>query len=234
MAGCASEMRGAASFKTSGLRQPGLSIVTRATVSRATRASRDALLVRSVAIPSIASSTAGPSMLHPRVICRDAPDAHPDPPFQEIPRETLRGAATHLVQLPEDDVFTHGGEPLLHDPGPGGIQGHHRLDGGPRVPVRAVMAEQQGPRLQVEEMAERLEVLFQVERRGGRDRHEDLVARKIEAGGVACVDAPVPFIQARELGWGMSGGVVEDQPMRPRSESVMSVHSPEAARGGGA
>src|SRR2546425_5111229 len=195
MAGCASEMRCAASFKTSGLRQPGVSIVTRAIVSRATRASRDALLVRSVAIPSIASSTAGPSMLHPPVICRDAPDAHPDPPFQEIPRETLRGAATHLVQLPEDDVFTHGGEPLLHDPGPGGIQGHHRLDSGPRFPVRAVMAEQQSARLEVEQKAERLEVLFQVERRCGRDRHNDLVTRKITAGGVACADAPGTFIQ---------------------------------------
>src|SRR5712691_796622 len=151
IAGCASERRCAASLKTSGFRQPGLSIVTRAIVSRATRARRDALLVRSAAIPSIASSTAGPSMLHPSVIRRETPDAHPDAPLQEIPRETLRGAATHVVELPENAVLARGGEPLLHDPGPRGICGHHRFDRGLRLRVRAVMAEEQGSWLEGEE-----------------------------------------------------------------------------------
>src|SRR5467141_71811 len=199
MAGCASEIRWAASFKTSGLRQPAPSIVTRAIVSSPTRARRDALLVRSAAIPSIASSTAGPSMFHPLVIRRETADAHPDAALQEIPREPFRPSATHVVQFPEDLVLAGGGQPRLDYLRPGGIHGHHRLDGGPRSPMRAVMAEQQGSRLEGEEMPERFEVLLQVERRRRRNRHEDFVARKVEAGGIARVDASVPFVQDREL-----------------------------------
>src|SRR6267143_1584277 len=211
--GWASEMRWAASFRTSALRHPALSIVTRAIVSSPTRARRDALLVRSAAIPSIASSTAGPSMFHPLVIRRETADAHPDASLQEIPREPFRPSATHVVQLPEDIVFPRGSESFLDRPGPGGIHRHHHLDGGPRFPVRAIMAEEQGPRFEREEMPERLEIFLQIERRGGGDRHEDLVARKVQAGGVARVDASVPFIQDRELVGGMTGGVIEDQGM---------------------
>src|SRR2546427_476581 len=206
IAGWASAIRRAISASVAGSFWPGRSRVARAIVSRATRARRDALLVRSPAIPSIASSTTGPNMLQPLVVRRETADAHPDAPLQEIPREPLRGATTHVVQLPEDAVFARGGEAVLDHPVPGRIEGHHRLDGRLRFRVRTVVTEQQGPRLQGKEMAERLEVLLQVERRSGRDRHEDFVAGKVEAGGIACVDASIPFIQDRQLMGRMTGG----------------------------
>src|SRR5207247_10440774 len=98
-------------------------------------------------------------------------------------------------------------------------------------PMGTVMAEQQGPRLQGKEMAERLEVLLQVERRSGRDRHEDLVAGKVEAGGVARVDASIPFIQDRELVRRMTGGVEGHQGMRAQVESVLILHRDEPVLG---
>src|SRR5437773_8109784 len=93
-----------------------------------------------------------------------------------------------------------------------------------------VMAEQQGPRLQGKEMAERLEVLLQVERRSGRDRHEDFVAGKVEAGGIARVDASIPFVEDRELVRRMTGGVVEHQGMRPQVESILILYRDEPVR----
>src|SRR5438046_10322330 len=79
-------------------------------------------------------------------------------------------------------------------------------------------------------MTERLEVLLQVERRSGRDRHEDFVAGKVEAGGIARVDASIPFIQDRELVRRMTGGVVEHQGMRPQVESILKLYRAEAVR----
>src|SRR5437870_7008559 len=176
IAGWASEIRRAISASVVGSLWPGRSRVARAIVSRATRARRDALLVRSPAIPSIASSTTGPNMLQPLVVRREASNAHPDPPLQEVPWEPLRGATSHVVQLPEDAVFARGGQPFLDHPPPGRIQGHQRLDRGLWFPMGTVMAEQQGPRLQSKEMAERLEVLLQVEARGERARHDAMLA----------------------------------------------------------
>src|SRR5438552_15706390 len=83
-------------------------------------------------------------------------------------------------------------------------------------------------------MAERLEVLLQVERRSGRDRQEDFVAGKVEAGGIARVDASIPFIQDRELVRRMTGGGVEHQGMRPQVESILILYRDEAVRRDGA
>src|SRR2546421_3315078 len=77
-------------------------------------------------------------------------------------------------------------------------------------------------------MAERLEVLLQIERRSGRNRHEDFVAGKVEAGGIARVDASISFIQDCELVWRMTGGVEEDEGMRPQVESVLILDRDES------
>src|SRR5437879_4905169 len=146
IAGWASEIRRAISASVAGSLWPGRSRVARAIVSRATRARRDALLVRSPAIPSIASSTTGPNMLQPLVIRREASNAHPDPPLQEIPREPLRGATSHVVPLPEDAVFARGGQPFRNHPPPGRRQGHQRRDRGRPLRMRHGVPERTDPR----------------------------------------------------------------------------------------
>src|SRR5437879_12512526 len=112
-----------------------------ANVSPPRRASFDAPLVRSSAIPRIASSTVACSMLHPLVIRREAGDAYADPTFEEIPRVTFCGPTTHVVQLAEDAVLADRSELVPDDSGPRRVRRHHRLDRGCRRRVGAVMAE---------------------------------------------------------------------------------------------
>src|SRR5207245_7170762 len=140
-------------------------------VSRAIRASFEAPLLRSSAMPWIASSTGSGSMFHPRVVRREARDADADPPFEEVPRIPLGRADRRLVELPEDAVLPGGGELLADDPGPLRVRDDHRFDRGLRIRVGAIVAEQERSRLEGEEPPGGLEVFRQVEprRRGERD-----------------------------------------------------------------
>src|SRR2546425_9055208 len=106
IAGCASEIRRATSASSLGSGRPFASTIASPIVSTARRASFEAPLVRSSAIPRIASSTGAGSMLHPLVVRREAGDAHAEPPFEEIERVSLCRAATHDVQLAQDALFT--------------------------------------------------------------------------------------------------------------------------------
>src|SRR5207245_8367302 len=151
-----------------------------ASLSTLRRSIFDAPLVRSSAIPRIASSTGAGSMLHPLVIRREAGDAYADPTFEEIPRVTFCGPTTHVVQLAEDAVLADRSELVPDDSGPRRVRRHHRLDRGRRLRVGAVMAEEEAAWLEGEMPSERLEVLLLVERRRRRNRHEDLVAGRSE------------------------------------------------------
>src|SRR5437762_5784747 len=110
IAGCASEIRRATSASAAGSFPPGPSSVARAIVSRATRARRDALLVWSAAIPSIASSTTGPGTLQPRMVRGHARDVHPNPILQEFPWVSFRRPTGEVVQLAEEAVLSRDGE----------------------------------------------------------------------------------------------------------------------------
>src|SRR5688572_28819049 len=213
IAGWAWERRRAASRRSAGSLQAGPSSVARAIVSRATRARRDALLFRSPAIPSIASSTTGPNTFQPLMIRRESLDAYAYPLLQKILRVPFRGATTHVVQLPHHSVLPRGGEALLDDARPRRVGGEHRLDCLPRIPVRAVVAEEQGPRSEGQQASQRLQVLLEIERRRRGDRQEDLVAREVQAGRIARVHASIPLVQDRELVRRVAGRVEEDQGM---------------------
>src|SRR2546428_1146045 len=121
IAGCASERRVATSPSSFGFGWPFASMTASPITSTARRASFDAPLVRSSAIPEIASSTGAGSMLHPLVIRREAGDAHADATLEEIPRVAFRGAAAHVVQLAEDPVLADCCQPVPDDSGPGRI-----------------------------------------------------------------------------------------------------------------
>src|SRR2546425_8183571 len=199
IAGCASETRRATSASSFGSGRPLASTMASPIVSTARRASFEAPLVRSSAIPRIASSTGAGSMLHPLVVRGEAGDAHADPPLEEIPRVSLRRAAAHVVQLAHDAVFADRGELVLDHASPCRIRGHHRLDCGLRFRVRAIVTEEKGSRLQRQESSERLEVLLQVEGRRGSNRHEDFVAGEVQARSVPGVHASVVLVEDREL-----------------------------------
>src|SRR2546426_7394466 len=156
IAGCASERRRATSAKFFGSGRPFASTIARPIAPTARRASFDALLVRSSAIPRIVSSTGAGSMLHPLVVRREARDAHADPAFEKIPRVALCRAATHVVQLAQDAFFSDRGELVPDDASPCRVRGHHRLDGGLRLRVGAIMTEEKSSRLKREEPSERL------------------------------------------------------------------------------
>src|SRR2546427_8079593 len=220
IAGCASERRVATSPSSFGFGWPFASMTASPITSTARRASFDAPLVRSSAIPEIASSTGAGSMLHPLVIRREAGDAHADATLEEIPRVAFRGAATHVVQLAEDAVFADRSELVLDDSGPGRVRRHHRRDRGRRLRVRAIMAEEEAARLEGEQLPERLEVLLQVERGRRCDRHEDLVAGEVEARGIARVHAAVELVEDRQLVRRVSRRVEEDERMLPEVESI--------------
>ena len=105
IAGCASEMRLATSASSFGSGRPFASTIASPIVSTARRASFDAPLVRSSATSRIASSTTAGNMLHPLVVRREAGDAHADPALEEVLRESLRGTATHVIQLAQDALL---------------------------------------------------------------------------------------------------------------------------------
>src|SRR2546428_1699369 len=220
IAGCASERRLATSPSDFGSGWPFASMTASPIASRARRASFDAPLVRSSAMERIVSSTGAASMLHPFVIRREAGDAHADATLEEIPRVAFRGAAAHVVQLAEDPVLADCCQPVPDDSGPGRICRHHRLDCGRGLRVGPIVAEEEAARLEGEQSPERLEVLLQVERGGRRDRHEDLVAGKVEARGVACVHTAVEFVEDRQLVRRMPRRIEEDEGMLPELESI--------------
>src|SRR5207249_10588721 len=128
IAGCASEICRATSASSFGSGRPFASTMARPIVSSARRESFEAPLVRSSAIPRIASSTGAGSMLHPLVVPRQAGDAHAEPPLEEIPRVSLCRAATHVVQLAHDALFADRSELLSDHASPSRIRDHHRLD----------------------------------------------------------------------------------------------------------
>src|SRR5207245_10751003 len=128
IAGCASQTHLATSASSFGSGRPFASTMASAIVSTARRAILRAPLVRSSAIPRIASSTGAGSMLHPLVIRREAGDAYADPTFEEIPRVTFCGPTTHVVQLAEDAVLADRNELVPDDSGPRRVRRHHRLD----------------------------------------------------------------------------------------------------------
>src|SRR5206468_8571941 len=151
IAGCASEIRRATSASSFGSGRPFASTMARPIVSSARRASFEAPLVRSSAIPRIASSTGAGSMLHPLVVPRQAGDAHADPPLEEIPRVAFRGAATHVVQLAQDPFLADRRELVPDHASPCRVRGHHGLDGRLRLRVWAIVAEDKGSWLQRED-----------------------------------------------------------------------------------
>src|SRR5438094_2237900 len=230
IAGCASEILRATSTSAAGSFPPGPSSVARGIVSRATRARRDALLVWSAAIPSIASSTTGPGTLQPRMVRGHARDVHPTPILQEFPRISFRRPTGEVVQFAEEAVLSRDRELLLHEAGPRRIRRHHRSDCLRRIAVRSVVAEEQGLGLERQEPAEGLEVLLQIERGCRGDRHEDFVSGKIEPGGIPGVEASVVLVEDRELMGGVAGGVEEQQRMRPELESVLILDGHESVR----
>src|SRR5437899_5202080 len=180
-------------------------------VSRAIRASFEAPLLRSSAMAWIASSTGFGSMFHPRVGRPEARDADADPPFEEVPRIPLGRADRRLVELSEDAILPRGGELLADDPGPFWVRDDHRFDRGLRIRVGAVVAEQERSRLEGEEPLKGLEVFLQVERRRRRDRHEDFVTGKVEARGVAGVQAARELTEHRAPLLRTSRGFEEDE-----------------------
>src|SRR5256712_2687116 len=220
IAGCASERRVATSPSSFGFGWPFASITANPITSTARRASFDAPLVRSSAMERIASSTGAGSMLHPLVIRREAGDAHADATLEEIPRVAFRGAAAHVVQLAEDAVLADGRELVLDDSGPGRVRRHHRPDRGRGLRVRPIVAEEEAAWLEGQHPSERLPVLLQVERGRRRDRHEDLVAGKVEARGIARVHTAVEFVEDRQLMRRMPRRVEEDERMLPEVESI--------------
>src|SRR6266568_9617123 len=118
IAGWASEIRRAASARSFGSGRPFASIIASPITSSASRASFDAPLVRSSAIPWIASSTDRGSMFHPLVVRHEACDARPDPPFEELPRVPLRRATAHVVKLLQYAVRDFRAEQFLRHPRP--------------------------------------------------------------------------------------------------------------------
>src|SRR6266508_368384 len=199
IAGWASEMRRAASARSLGSGRPLASMIASGITSRASRASFDAPLVRSSAIPWTASSTDGGSMFHPFVIGGEARDARPDATLEEVPRIALRGAAAHLVQLPQDALRAFRGEALPHHPRPRRVGDHHGVDRLLRIRVRPIVAEEEGPRFEGEDALQRLEVLAEIERRRRGDRHEDLVSGEVESRRISRVHASISLVEDREF-----------------------------------
>src|SRR5207245_10966246 len=185
----------------------------------------------SSAMAWIACSTGSGSMFHPRVVRREARDAHAAPPFEEVPRIPLRRPDRRLVELSEDAILPRGGELLADDPGPLRVRDDHRFDRGLRIRVGAVVAEQERSRLEGEEPPEGLEVFLQVEGRRRRDRHEDFVTGKVEARGGAGVHSARVLIDDRELVGRVTRGMEEDQGGVPEYEGMRVMHDEESSSG---
>src|SRR5213593_2704004 len=119
-------------------------------------------------------------MLHPLVIHGEAVDAVPDAPSEELERVALRPRATQVEQLLRDAVLPAVREVPPNELAPRGVLDELFLDRLRGPLVGSEVAEQEGPRPEVEEPPERREVVLEVEGGGGRDGDQDLVPGEVQ------------------------------------------------------
>src|SRR3990170_7755876 len=185
----------------------------------------------SPATAAIFSSTDSGSMFQPLVVDREAVDAIPDPPPQEVVRILLRPRATLPEELVHDPVLPQVLKGATHVIVPRGILDELAAQHVLRPFMRAVVAEQERARLQVDEAPEHGQVLIEVKARRGHDGDQDLVSGEKQTGRVARVDASVPFVEDRKLVRGVSRGVEEPQDAPAHIEGVSIANRPQSFLG---
>src|SRR2546427_8305912 len=174
------------------------------------------------------SSTDSGSMLHPLVVHSEAVDAVPDPAAQEVVGVRLRALAGEPEEFLGHSVLPALREGSVDELAPGGILDQLPLDRLPGAVVRAEVAEEERARFQLEEAAERREVVFEVEGGCGGDRDQDLVRREIEARGVPRVHGPVLLVEHGELMGRVARGVEEPEDAPAKVEGLAVLDGMEA------